>query len=171
MVLGRICAVIAVFVCVLMALFTLSKYSTQVTTASQLKQEPLETRRIQMAPLREFRWHPANMAVASAAEKSIVTQLMAFKKDDYDKAALYESHMLKRNTIFFREMMRSQYPEFADYRHVIFGPIGASKDAQMAQVDVQVTGVDGITVCALYTMVKEDSIYRVADVQGGRRQS
>lgn len=117
----------------------------------------------------------APMRAAKAAERlaainSISAQLKAFRKDDYKTAVTYQSAGLRHNfpsTDAFRTMMVRTYPEFAHSKSVQFG--SAKSDAAGAHLAIQasVTGQDGVTVRAVYLMVREGKTYRVEGVAGG----
>lgn len=115
---------------------------------------------------------PAKMRSAKAAERqaavnSIQTQLKAFGRDDYKTAITYQSAGLKKNfssVDAFRTMMVRVYPEFAHYKTVVFGPAQCDPAGAHLAIPVSVIGQDGVTVKALYLMVREGKIYRVEGV-------
>lgn len=113
---------------------------------------------------------PAKAAERQAAITSIQAQLKAFGRGDYKTAVTYQSAGLKRNfpsTEAFREMMVRTYPEFAHYKTVTFGPAQADPAGVHLAILASVTGQDGITVKAVYLMVREGKVYRVEGVAGG----
>jgi hypothetical protein len=115
---------------------------------------------------------PASAAVRKAAVMSVEAQLKAFAKDDYAKAAQWQSANLKQNfpsVTLFKQMMTSTYPEFAHYKTAQFG--GAQMDSGGLHVllPVTLTGQDGIVVKAMYILVKEGKIYKIDGVAGGAR--
>ena len=120
---------------------------------------------------------PTELRAATAEEKKAVstaieTQLKAFRDNDYAKATKYQSLSLRKNfrdAEEFRTMMRRSYPQFASYKSVKFGDAHCSKDGTMCQIHVTVTGKDGVTLTALYAMVKEEGEWRVGSVYGGVR--
>ena len=126
---------------------------------------PARAQDLDAAPMRA-----AKPAERLAAINSISAQLKAFRKDDYKMAATYQSAGLRHNfasTDAFRTMMVRTYPEFAHFKSVQFGP--AKSDATGAHLAIQasVTGQDGVTVRAVYLMVREGKTYHVEGVAGG----
>lgn len=112
----------------------------------------------------------AKTAERSAAINSIQTQLKAFGRDDYQTAITYQSAGLKGSfpsTAAFRAMMRRAYPEFAHYKSVTFGPAQCDAQGIHLAIPATVTGKDGVTVRAVYLMVREGKVYRVEGVAGG----
>jgi len=120
---------------------------------------------------------PLNLRAATATERraaiaAIQAQLDAFRKNDYQKAAQYQSAELRKKMLSlnaFRDMITKGYPQFANYRKVVYGPVQADEKAQNVVVPLMLTGRDSITVRALYIMVLENKTYRIAGVEGGRR--
>ncbi len=116
--------------------------------------------------------HPraAKASERSAAISSIQTQLKAFGRDDYQTAITYQSAGLKGSfpsTAAFRAMMLRAYPEFAHYKSVAFGPAQCDAQGIHLAIPATVTGKDGVTVRAVYLMVREGKVYRVEGVAGG----
>ncbi len=116
--------------------------------------------------------HPraAKASERSAAINSIQTQLKAFGRDDYRTAITYQSAGLKGSfpsTGAFRAMMQRAYPEFAHYKSVTFGPAQCDAQGIHLAIPATVTGKDGVTVRAVYLMVREGKVYRVEGVAGG----
>jgi hypothetical protein len=106
-------------------------------------------------------------AERKSAVDAIEAQLKAFKADDYKKAETYQSAGLRQNfrsTDEFREMMKKGYPQFANYKSVRFGDARCNAKGDQLQVRVTVTGQDGVTVRAVYLMVREEGQYRVGSV-------
>ena len=118
---------------------------------------------------------PAKMRPAKAAERqaamtSIQAQLKAFGRDDYKTAASYQSAGLRQNFASvndFRTMMVRTYPEFAHFKTVTFGSAQSDPTGAHLAILAAVTGRNGITRHALYLMVREGKLYRVAGVAGG----
>lgn len=113
---------------------------------------------------------PAKAAERQAAINSIQAQLKAFGRDDYKAAITYQSAGLKRNFLSadaFRTMMVRAYPEFAHYKSATFGPAQCDPAGLHLAIVASVTGQDGVTVKAIYFMVREGKIYRVEGVEGG----
>ena len=116
---------------------------------------------------------PATAAQRAEAISSITGQLDAFRRDDYAKAAYYQSPMLQfsiGSPERFESMMKAQYPEFANSAHAIFGDAQSRMGGERVMIPVTVTGKDGVTVSAVYTMQRSpDGVYRVVGVMGGQR--
>lgn len=113
-------------------------------------------------------WTAATQAQRVAAAASIRAQLEAFKRNDWTKAATYQSEGLRRNfgTIAqFRAVIETNYPQFAKYGSIAFDEARALGDR--VQMQVRLTGQDGVKLRAVYLMKKEQGIYRVEGVQGG----
>ena len=114
--------------------------------------------------------HPAKAADRTAAISAIQAQLKAFGRGDYKTAITYQSSDLKRSFQSpgqFRAMIMQAYPEFAHSKRVVFGPAEADAAGAHLAIPVAVTGLDGVTVHAVYLMVREGKAYRVDGVAGG----
>ena len=112
----------------------------------------------------------AKAAERTAAINSIQAQLTAFRKGDYKTAVSYQSMGLRHNfpsTDAFRAMMVRTYPEFAHSKSVTFGPAKCNAAGLHLAIQAAVTGQDGVTVRAVYLMVREGKTYRVEGVAGG----
>ena len=113
---------------------------------------------------------PAKAAERTSAISAIQAQLKAFGRDDYKTAITYQSSGLKKNfssPAQFRAMIVRVYPEFAHSKHIAYGPAQADAAGTHVAVPTAVTGSDGITVHAVYLMVREGKVYRVDGVAGG----
>ena len=113
---------------------------------------------------------PAKAAERTAAISAIQAQLKAFGRDDYKTAIGYQSSGLKKNFASpdqFRAMMTRVYPEFAHSKRVVFGPAQADAAGAHLAIPTAVTGTDGVTVHAVYLMVREGKSYKVEGVAGG----
>lgn len=113
---------------------------------------------------------PAKAAERTAAISAIQAQLKAFGRGDYKTAITYQSSGLKKNfasPLQFRAMIVQVYPEFAHSKRVAFGPAQADATGAHVAIPTAVTGLDGITVHAVYLMVREGKVYRVDGVAGG----
>lgn len=113
---------------------------------------------------------PAKAAERTAAIGAIQAQLKAFGRGDYKAAIVYQSAGLKKNFASpdqFRAMIVQVYPEFAHSKRVVFGPAQADAAGLHLAIPTAVTGTDGITVHALYLMVREGKSYKVEGVAGG----
>ena len=113
---------------------------------------------------------PAKAAERAAALNAIQAQLKAFGRGDYKTAITYQSSGLKKSFQSpgqFRAMIMQAYPEFAHSKRVVFGPAEADAAGAHLAVPAAVTGQDGVTVRAVYLMVREGKAYRVDGVVGG----
>lgn len=161
----RVLAVALAAACLLLAGFVLRQFHVPVVgPVSAQSGAPQDTPQLTMVP--------ASAAVRKAASASIKAQLNAFAKDDYSKAVQYQSAGLKRNfpsVGAFRQMMTTTYPEFAHYKSVQFGDARADSKGLHVMMPVTLTGQDGVTLKALYLLVKEGKTYKVEGVAGGAR--
>lgn len=115
-------------------------------------------------------WRAATALERKAAQTAITRQLDAFKRDDYQKAAQYQSKSLRANfpsVAAFRRMIRTNYPQFARYKTVEFGSEQIDSAGRYFRVPVTVLGSDGIAVEAMYDLIVEEGGWRVAGVRGG----
>lgn len=116
-------------------------------------------------------WRPASPQQRKRAAASITGQLEAFAKDDYDKAISYQSASLQKNfpsKEAFRSMMKNAYPAFTRYKKVQFGKAMASPGGEQVSIEITLTDRDNEQVKAIYVMVREENMYRVASVMGGQ---
>ena len=108
---------------------------------------------------------PSTLSAASAAQSqsaqtTIVAQLDAFKSGNFEQADTYQSKSLRASfpsTQQFRIAMSEVYPEFTAYKSVQFGMTRADKSGRFVLVPTTLTGQDGVTVHALYVMVRRDT--------------
>ena len=125
-------------------------------------------------------WKEAPTKEKEAAQKIIMAQLEAFKADDYDEAVKYQAAGLRgsfASTEQFRQVIKTNYPQFANYKSVQWGE--ARIDGPMLQIKIVITGKDDVQIAALYSMIKEDVgekgetklEYRVNGVSGGSKQT
>lgn len=117
-----------------------------------------------------FLARPAKAAERTAAISAIQAQLKAFGRGDYKTAIGYQSNGLKKNFASpdqFRAMMTHVYPEFAHSKRVVFGPATADAAGAHLAIPTAVTGTNGVTVRAVYLMVREGKNYKVEGVSGG----
>ena len=116
------------------------------------------------------RWRSATLLESKGAARSIKAQLDDFRKGDYRSAITWQSQSLKE--IFpsigqFRHMMITQYPQFAQYKSVEFGPAVADEYGDHVRASIRLTGQDGVKVSAVYEMVLEEGAYRIRGVALG----
>lgn len=113
---------------------------------------------------------PASASVRHAAATAINAQLAAFRADNYQAAIKYQSARLKRHfrsVKQFREMITNTYPEFAHSKSIEFKDARADGKGHHVVMRITLVGQDGVTVNAVYLLVKENGQYRVAGVGGG----
>ena len=124
-------------------------------------------------------WKIAPDTEKKAAEKIIVAQLEAFKADDYKEAEKYQASGLKdsfASTEQFRQVIKQNYPQFANYKAVKWG--NARIAGPLLQIQIVITGQDDAQLVALYSMIKENVgakgeeklEYRVSGVGGGSEE-
>jgi hypothetical protein len=121
-------------------------------------------------PPGQAQWRAATAAERKAAITSVTAQLDAFRANDYGKAATYQSAGLRAtfgSVAAFRKAITGSYPQFANYKQARFGAARADAKGTRVALPISLTGRDGVTVQALYLMVRENKLYRVAGVQGG----
>ncbi len=151
-------------------------WSQNLTPAIPLAPE-MAAAQAQEAPPAEWKEAPENEV--KAAQKIIMTQLEAFKADDYDEAVKYQSAALRGSfpsTAQFRQVIKQNYPQFANYKAVKWGK--SRIDGPMLQIQIVITGQDDVQIAALYSMIKENVgeqgkeklEYRVSGVSGGSEQ-
>jgi hypothetical protein len=132
--------------------------------------EPLPRPMVRRVPAPAIIWRAASAKERGAAIRSIVAQLEAFKADRYDLAVTFQSSGLKRNfpsVDRFRSMMQTTYPQFARYKKASFGAARSASNGKVVEIPIVLTGEDGTTVKASYSMVLEEGAYRVSGVSGG----
>ena len=157
----RLFALLLALACVACALAVLRPYRSLLTPAAAQAGGP-----------DAGKMRPARAAERQGAAASITAQLKAFQKDDFQKAAQYQSANLKRNfpsVAAFRQMMKAGYPEFTNYKSVQFGDARADASGLHVLMPVTLVGHDGVTLRALYLMVREGRTYHVDGVMGGAR--
>ncbi len=114
----------------------------------------------------------AKPAERASAIASVQGQLKAFNRNDYKTAVTYQSAGLRRNfrsPAQFRAMIMQAYPQFAHSKRVTFGPAQCDPAGLHLTLPATVTGQDGVTVHALYLLVREGKVYHVEGVGGGIR--
>ena len=112
-------------------------------------------------------WKAAGAKEKQAAQKAISDQLAAFRKDDYQSAARWQSRGLRENfpnLEAFRSAITQGYPQFAHSKSVRYGESVMTPDGEHLQIQTFVMGQDNIEVPALYVMVREEGVYRVEAV-------
>ncbi len=112
----------------------------------------------------------AKPAERASAIASVQSQLKAFDRDDYKSAVTYQSAGLRRSfgsPAQFRAMITQAYPQFAHSKSITFGPAQCDPAGVHLTLPATVTGKDGVTVHALYLLVREGKMYHVEGVGGG----
>ena len=127
----------------------------------------------------EPKWKAASAQEKRAAERVILAQLEAFKANDWKQAETYQAAGLKESfasTEQFEQVIKTTYPQFANYKSVSWKQARAS--GPLLQIQIALTGEDDVQIAALYSMVKENVgtkdqpkwEYRVSGVSGGSAQ-
>jgi len=115
-------------------------------------------------------WRDASAAERKAASAAIQAQLEAFRLNDYPKAHLHLSSVLKRefpNIEAFRHLVQGLYPELAHFQSVQYGRARATTSGMRVDIVVTVTGRDGITTETAYDLVREGNTFLVNSIAGG----
>jgi uncharacterized protein DUF4864 len=104
-------------------------------------------------------------ADAKAAADSILRQLEAFRRDDYDGAYAFASEDIQQafDRVSFERMVRSGYPEIAHSSSAAVSQVDVAQDGHV-HIRLKVKGTNGNTVEALYDMVRESAGWRVNGV-------
>jgi uncharacterized protein DUF4864 len=104
-------------------------------------------------------------AHAKAAADSILRQLEAFRRDDYDGAYAFASDDIQQafDRVSFERMVRSGYPEIAHSSSAAVSRVDVAQDGHV-HIRMKVKGTNGNTVEALYDMVRESAGWRVNGV-------
>lgn len=163
--------------CALLAASVLRTYHVPLLASAAAQNATYSSATSSVVPFDPFRGaslRPALPGERQAAVSSIALQLSAFSKDDYARAAQFQSAGLRANfssLAGFRHMMLSVYPQFAHSRKVVYGFAQAEQTGRHVMVPITITGRDGTVVQATYVMVREGSlhrpVYRVEGVLGG----
>ncbi len=114
----------------------------------------------------------AKAAERASAIASIQGQLKAFDHNDYKTAITFQSAGLRRNfasPAAFAAMIMQAYPQFAHSKSATFGPAQCDQTGSHLSLPATVIGKDGVTVHALYLLVREGKVYHVEGVGGGMR--
>lgn len=119
-------------------------------------------------PQKVLRPRVATKAERMATQKTIAAQLRAFGAGNWTEAVKFQSEALKVNfptPMAFGQMITQTYPAFVNPKKVTYGD--AVSFAGTIRFEVFLSGQDGSTTKATYTLVKEDGNYRIASVMGG----
>lgn len=164
----RIVTILLAIACVVMAGVTLHQF--RVSLVSPVSAQDGDSQPGGVSPLSFGPMKAASPSIRKAATAAIHAQLQAFQKDDYQTAVKYQSSNLKHrfhSVAHFRQTITSSFPEFAHYKSVQFQHVQADPRGRYAVVQVTLTGQDGVTINALYFMVRESGGYKVDGVVGG----
>lgn len=104
-------------------------------------------------------------ADAKAATDSILRQLEAFRRDDYEGAYGFGSEDIQQafDRVAFERMVRSGYPEIAHSSSAAVSGVDVTPDGHV-RIRIKVKGANGNTVEAVYDMVRESAGWRVNGV-------
>ena len=111
---------------------------------------------------------PASKIERTRAQKTIQAQLKAFDAGNWAQAVKFQSDGLKGNFSSpeaFGAMIVQTYPAFVHPKNVEFGQ-AVNIDGHI-QFLVTLTGQDGSTTRAIYSLVEEKGNYRIEGVAGG----
>ncbi len=114
----------------------------------------------------------AKAAERASAIASVQGQLKAFNRNDYKTAITFQSAGLRRNfasPAAFAALIMQTYPQFAHSKSAVFGPAQCDLTGSHMTLPATVIGKDGVTVHALYLLVREGKAYHVEGVGGGMR--
>jgi hypothetical protein len=100
------------------------------------------------------------------AGEAALRQLSAFRRDDFDSAYTFASAMIKGmfDRAAFEAMVRNGYPEIARSASARITDAQLAPDASSAVLTLRVRGANGVTVEALYEMIRENGSWRVNGV-------
>jgi hypothetical protein len=100
-----------------------------------------------------------------AAVEPVMSQLEAFRRDDYDSAYGFASEEIQRifDRAAFEQMVRTGYPEIA---RSAFAHVAETRDGPDGHVYVRmkIRGINGNSIEAVYDMVREDGRFRINGV-------
>ena len=67
----------------------------------------------------------------------------------------------------YRQVISRAYPEFTDYKSVLFGKATSDQSGNLLALPITLTGQDGVVVQAMFILVQEGEGYKVMTVIGG----
>jgi len=129
-----------------------------------------QPKRLSYDPTVTIDWRPATDKEYAAAKSTVNGQLSAFKADNFQQAALYQSQMLRLafyTVEHFRDVIRTRYPAFVHYDTVEFGQCVSDADGDRIRLEVTLIGKDHSRVRAAYYLHSEGGAYHVAQVSVG----
>ena len=112
----------------------------------------------------------AGRADRQAAVASVQAQLDAFQKGDFLTASRYQSRAMRQHiqsVAAFRLMMQTEYSAFLHFQSVSYGVAQTPDGGGHVLVPITLHMADRTQFEAVYIMVREDGVYRVAGA--GRR--
>ena len=118
-------------------------------------------------------WQLALASDKKAASETIVAQLNAFDRNDYDAAAALQAPGEVRSSHEpeeLRRLVQTFYPEFAHYKSVDIKEARANHSRNEMIVHIVLTGKDNYTVNAFYYIVVIGGRYLVGGVNGGEHR-
>jgi len=118
-------------------------------------------------------WQLALASDKKAASETIVAQLNAFDRNDYDAAAALQAPGEVRSSHEpeeLRRLVQAFYPEFAHYKSVDIKEARANHSRNEMIVHIVLTGKDNYTVNAFYYIVVIGGRYLVGGVNGGEHR-
>ena len=104
-------------------------------------------------------------ADVKAAAAPIMTQLEAFRRDDYDTAYGFAAAPIKElfDRAAFERMVKSSYPEIARSTFAVIAQSAVGPDGHV-YVRVRIRGANGNSIEAVYDMVQEAAGWRINGV-------
>lgn len=111
---------------------------------------------------------PSEESLTKELVKIIEAQLAAFRTNDYTKAYTFAAAAIKQqfSPEAFERMIKTQYPNIAESRTAIFGPVFDNGDE--AFVNVGIAGGSSKTINYGYLMKRESSGWRINGVIEGQ---
>lgn len=100
-----------------------------------------------------------------AAHETVLAQLDAFRRDDYDTAYTFASASIREmfDRAAFERMVRRGYPEIARSRSASIERSAVASHGRALLV-VKIRGLDGNRVEAIYEMVREGGAWKIDGV-------
>jgi hypothetical protein len=100
-----------------------------------------------------------------AATQTVMGQLEAFRRDDFDTAYTFASAMIRGlfDRRAFEDMVRNGYPEIASSASALVSGSSALPNGGVL-LDLRIRGADGNRVEAFYELVREDGGFKINGV-------
>jgi hypothetical protein len=101
----------------------------------------------------------------SAAVDTVLAQLEAFRRDDYDTAYTFASKTIRQmfDRRGFERMVKTGYPEIARSRSAIIESAAVTSDGR-AYLILKIRGANGNRIEAIYEMVWESDRWKIGGV-------